>query len=94
MQPTESSREGHSLSLRDRESLSLSGVEDVLSFDEAVISCRTTMGDLVIEGSGLRIADFSSEKKALAVVGTVNGLYYENKRERGKGTRLLGWLRP
>ena len=39
-------------------------------------------------------AKMTAEKKALAVVGTVNGLYYENKRERGKGTRLLGWLRP
>ena len=94
MQQTESLREGHGLSLRDREALSLSGVEDVLSFDEAVVTCRTTMGDLVIEGSGLRIADFSSEKKTLAVVGTVNGLYYENKRERGKGARLFGWPRP
>ena len=94
MQQTVSSSPIHELSLSKRERLSLSGVEDVLGFDEAMIACRTNLGDLIIEGSSLRISDFSSEKGTLSVLGTVSGLYYEAKREKGKGTRFLGWLRP
>ena len=94
MQQTVSSPRSHELSLRGREALSLSGVEDVLGFDETMITCRTTLGDLVVEGSSLRIADFSSEKGTLSILGTVSGLYYENKKDKGKGSRLFGWMRP
>lgn len=93
MQQTISTPKAHELSLREREALFLSGVEDVLSFDEAMIACRTTLGDLIVEGSSLRISDFSSEKGTLSIVGTVSGLFYENKRDKGRGTRLFGWLR-
>ena len=93
MQQTVASSKAHELSLREREALFLSGVEDVLSFDEAMIACRTTLGDLIVEGSSLRISDFSSEKGTLSIVGTVSGLFYENKRDKGRGTRLFGWLR-
>ena len=84
-----SSTKPHELTLRGREALSLSGVEDVLRFDEAAIVCRTTLGDLIIEGSSLRIFGFSAESGALSVGGTVNAFYYEEKRERGRGARLL-----
>ena len=93
MQQTVSTLQTHELSLSKRERLWLSGVEDVLNFDEEVITCRTDLGDLVIEGSSLRISDFSSEKGTLSVLGTVNGLYYEAKKEKKKGSLLFGRLR-
>lgn len=93
MQQTDSAFKAHTLTLKERCDLSLSGVEDVLSFDEASIACRTTLGDLIIEGSSLRISDFSAEKGTLSVCGTVSGLYYEEKREKGKRGRLFGLSR-
>ena len=75
--------------VKNRESATLSGVEDVIAFDEKEIICRTTLGDLIIEGSSLRIFGFSAESGALSVGGTVNAFYYEEKRERGRGARLL-----
>ena len=86
--------EVHTVSLRERGSLSLTGVEDVLHFDEAAITCRTTLGDLVIEGSSLHITDFSAEKGTLCAEGKVTALFYEDKKEKGKGRRLFGVLRP
>ncbi len=86
--------QGHTLSMRERETLSLTGVEDVLHFDEATITCRTTLGDLVIEGSSLHITDFSAEKSTLTVEGSVSALFYEDKKERAKGRFLFGRLRP
>ncbi len=94
MQQTVTERKPHELALKGRESLSLQGVEDVLGFDETSVTCRTTLGDLVIEGSDLRISAFSAENGTLSVVGSVCGLYYEEKKEKGKGARLFGWHRP
>ena len=93
MQQTELSSQNHTLSMRQRETLSLTGVEDVLHFDEATITCRTTLGDLVIEGSSLHITDFSAEKGALSVEGRVAALFYEDKKEKGKGRSPFGFLR-
>jgi sporulation protein YabP len=81
---------GATILLKNRESVTLSGVEDVLSFDDTVVSCRTTLGDLTIEGSSLRITDFCAERGELSVLGTISVLAYEEKRE-GKG-RTLGHL--
>lgn len=74
-----------SLLLKDRATLTLDGVEDVLGFDEAAITCRTTLGELLIEGSSLHIAAFSAESGQLCVVGSICSLCYAEKREGKSG---------
>jgi len=66
----------HSLILEGRERLSISGVEDVESFDEASIVAHTTRGTLVIHGAGLHIERLSLDIGELAVEGEVNSLEY------------------
>ena len=79
------------LVLKNRERVTLDGVEDVLAFDETAITCRTTLGDLVIEGSSLRITDFCAEKGDLSVTGRISVLAYEEKKEKGGSiARLFG----
>ncbi len=70
--------------VKNRESVTLSGVEDVLAFDEKEIICRTTLGELVIEGSSLRITEFCAEKGDLSVFGKISLLAYEDKKEKGR----------
>ena len=77
------------LVLQGREKASLSGVEDVLRFDEEEIVCRTTLGELVIEGSSLRITSFSLEERTLVLCGEISGLYYNDKKSKSKG--ILPW---
>lgn len=85
------SSENATLLLTNRESLKLSGVEDVIAFDEAAVTCRTTLGELVIEGSSLRITEFCAEKGELCVLGKISALAYEEKKEKGKNPfRLFG----
>ena len=64
-----SSLEGGTIAVRAREEISLTGVEEVLRFDEASVLCRTTLGDLAIEGSSLRITDFCAERGVLSLRG-------------------------
>lgn len=82
----------HHLTLEDRERLTVSGVEEVESFDEATIVMVTAQGVLVVRGEGLHIEKLSLDGGDLKVEGLVESLTYEADR-RGRGgflSRLLG----
>ena len=83
---------GHHLILEDRESLTVSGVEEVESFDENTIVMYTTQGTLIVRGEGLHIEKLSLDGGDLKVEGMVESLTYEESR-RNKGgffARRLG----
>lgn len=64
--------------LENRSRLSVTGVEDVDSFDEAAVVVYTSGGTLVIRGSGLRLEKLSLEVGEIAVSGTIDSMQYEN----------------
>lgn len=82
----------HHVILEGREHLSVSGVEEVESFDESSIVMHTSQGTLVVSGEGLHIEKLSLDGGDLRVEGTVDSLVYEEgRRERGGFlSRLLG----
>ena len=83
---------GHHLILEDRENLTVSGVEEVESFDENTIVMYTAQGTLIVRGEGLHIEKLSLDGGDLKVEGMVESLTYEEIR-RNKGgffARLLG----
>ena len=83
---------GHHLILEDRERLTVSGVEEVESFDENTILLTTAQGALEIQGEGLHIEKLSLDGGDLKVEGRVNALLYgeENRPRGGLFARLLG----
>lgn len=82
----------HHLTLEDRERLTVSGVEEVESFDEATIVMVTGQGVLVVRGEGLHIEKLSLDGGDLKVDGLVESLTYEVDRHSRGGflSRLLG----
>ena len=74
----------HHVILEGREHLSVSGVEEVESFDENTIVMETSQGTLVVSGQGLHIEKLSLDGGDLKVEGTVDSLTYEDDGgERG-----------
>jgi len=74
----------HNIILEGRERLSISGVEDVESFNEETITVHTSKGLLIIQGSDLHIEKLSLDGGDLAVEGEVHSLRYEEEtREKG-----------
>ena len=74
----------HQLTLEGRERLTVSGVEDVESFDESAIVMNTCEGTLVVRGEGLHIEKLSLDGGDLKVEGSVDSLTYEDAGgERG-----------
>lgn len=88
----DSTKVDHHLILEDRERLSVSGVEDVESFDETMVVMLTSQGVLIVRGEGLHIEKLSLDGGDLKVEGTVESMTYEPDR-RGRGglfSRLFG----
>ncbi len=77
-------RKRHGFILEDRKTLTLTGVKDVLGFDEQKIVLMTELGELTVKGGGLHINDFSHESGELSLDGHVDSLTYtEDKRSEG-----------
>lgn len=68
----------HHIILERRESLSVSGVDEVTSFDENTIVMTTTQGTLVVRGEELHIEKLSLDGGDLRVEGLVESLTYED----------------
>lgn len=81
----------HTLTLDDRCRLSVTGVDDVESFDETVIVMNTAKGDLIVRGSGLHIGKIALDAGELRVEGLVSDISYEEKAVHGGfWARLFG----
>ena len=86
--PYEEKRPGpeaaHHIILEEREQLSVSGVEEVESFDETQIVMYTTKGTLIVRGGDLHIEKLSLDGGDLKVEGEIDSLTYEDSgRDKG-----------
>lgn len=81
-----------SLTLKNREKLSLDGVLEVVSFDEGAVILKTALGRLTVEGEGLHVTKLLLDCGEVAVEGKIRALYYEDPREGGRASffRRLG----
>ena len=76
--------------LENRNKLHLSGVLDVLNFDEEIVTVDKELGVLVIKGSDLRLNKFNLENEELNIDGEVISMTYDNKSYSSKkGEGLL-----
>ena len=64
------------LILENREKLSISGVIDVLSFDDQVVMIETELGLLTVKGEELRINKLSIDTSEVIVEGNISHLSY------------------
>lgn len=78
------SEQPHNLILEDRRKLSVSGVEDVESFDENEVVLATVSGVLIVKGDNLQIEKLSLDGGELVLEGEIESMTYE-ARQREKG---------
>lgn len=77
----------HGLTLNQRSKLTMTGVTEVVSFDELAVVLHTGMGTLVVHGRDLQLKALAPDGGNVAIEGTVSALIYEEPRKPG------GWLR-
>ena len=73
----------HKLVLNERSGLTMTGVTEVISFDEGAVVLRTQLGNLVIHGKQLQLKTLSVEGGQVAVDGHVTAMIYEEPKPAG-----------
>ena len=73
--------------ISDRARLSISGVEDVQSFDDTSVILKTNNGMIAVDGESLRINELSTEEGRIFIEGRIGGVLFfeptEEKKKRG-----------
>ena len=80
----------HRLTLAERKKLTVTGVTEVISFEDTQVILQTGMGTLSVQGSQLQLKTLSLEGGQVEVEGTVSALVYEEARQGGWFSRLFG----
>lgn len=80
----------HRLSLSERNKLTVTGVTEVVSFEETAVQLQTSMGLLTVQGSQLQLKNLSLEGGQVEVEGSIASLQYEEPRQGGWLSRMFG----
>lgn len=79
----------HKLILNERKALTMTGVTQVVSFDDTAVVLQTCLGLLTVHGSDLELKTLSLDGGQVAVDGNVAALIYEEPRSQGGFWRRL-----
>ena len=77
------------LILENRNKLSVSGVKDVLSFDDELVVIETDLGLLTIKGDNLKINKLSIDTGDVVVEGEISNLGYNNHSKKNEEGGIL-----
>lgn len=79
----------HKLQLNERRQLTMTGVTEVVSFEDSAVVLQTSLGTLIVQGRELQLKTLSLEGGQVSVDGTVSSLVYEEPRASGGWRRRL-----
>ena len=84
-------RRPHAVTLDERSHLTVTGVDEVVRFDDTEVSMRTSRGMLPVHGEGLRVGRLAIDTGELAIDGAFDALdYTEETASGGFWSRLFG----
>ncbi len=70
----------HKLTLNARKNLTLTGVTEVVSFDDTTVVLHTELGALEIQGQELQLKTLSIDGGQVVVDGQIDAMIYEEPR--------------
>ena len=71
----------HSLSIHHRKSADLEGVLEVIRFDDREVLLETTCGTLSIDGEGLHLSEWNTDRGLAALDGRIDAVTYFDKKQ-------------
>ena len=78
------SEQNHSVKIDNRENIFMTGVNDLVSFDEETIVVDTKMETMIIHGHNLHVNKLNLDDGELSVDGEINEIHYESQNALGK----------
>ena len=86
------SRQAHKINIDMRKAMTVSGVKEVISFDEETVILKSICGEINIEGAELKIGTLDTEKGIVELEGRIDSIYYFNdngETKRGLFSKIL-----
>ena len=72
----------HTLTMENRRRVALTGVNEVLGFDENQVTLMTENGEIALTGEGLHVTKLMLEEGQLALEGKIDGVIYTQRARR------------
>ena len=76
-------RSNQNIIIEDRKKLTLTGVKDVISFDDETLLLETVLGRLTVKGAGLHIVNFDTASGDLFAEGKIYAAVYTSDEKNG-----------
>ncbi|UWP67996.1 sporulation protein YabP [Subdoligranulum variabile] len=76
---------GHSLALKDRRHLAVTGVTRIISCDETAAVLETPLGNLTIGGQELQVSELSVQSGQVQLSGKIEYMQYAENRQSNGG---------
>ena len=80
------------LLLENRKKLTLSGVVEVMSFDEEKIELTTKLGNLIIKGEDLKMNKLDVQNGDVIIAGSISSMIYNGKNVKKNNESLISKL--
>ena len=84
MSETINGAEKNDILVRSRKHIDVTGVRDVVSFDDRAVVIVTVGGDMAVEGENLKIGALDIDKGIVSVDGKINAVIYYDTAGNGK----------
>ena len=81
----------HDLTLISRKELKITGVRQILNFDDTTVTFITSAGELEIDGESLNIDVLDLNRGVASVTGTITGMNYISDQPNKK-RKFRSWL--
>lgn len=78
--------------LENRKKLVLTGVEEVISFDDEKILLNTKLGFLTIKGSELKMNKLDVQNGDVIIVGNISSIIYSSKEVKKEKESIISKL--
>lgn len=78
--------------LENRKKLTLTGAEEVISFDDEKILLNTKLGFLTIKGSELKMNKLDVQNGDLIIVGNISSIVYSGKELKREKENIISRL--
>lgn len=82
-------KQNHNAIIENRKKFTLTGIKEVLSFDDETVMLDTSLGRLAIKGANLHILSFNTDSGDLVGEGKIHALIYTAEEAGGFFARLF-----
>lgn len=75
---------GHIININNRETMTITGVTDVITFNEDLVLLDTIMGAIHIKGKNMKVNKLNVDTGDMCIEGEVQSLAYTTKESKNK----------